>query len=74
MSNRDNFDFSHSFTKNHNVGKATKYHSPRIESERRKLVRSLLNALQRGAKFNYESSGGLRVAVTVPGNSGFGFA
>ena len=73
MCDRDDFDFGLGLTKYDNVRKASKHHPADVECELRKLLRSLLNALQRGAKFGHQSTRCVRAALPIPFNSGFGF-
>lgn len=73
MRDRHDFDFGRGFTKYHKIRKPTKYLPAGIECQLRKLVRTLLNPLQRGAKLNYESSRCVRAAMPVPFHGGFGF-
>ena len=67
------FRFRSWSTKYDNVRKASKHHPADVECELRKLLRSLLNALQRGAKFGHQSTRCVRAALPIPFNSGFGF-
>ena len=73
MRDRDDFDFGLGLTKYDKVRKPAKHHPAGLECELRELVRTLLNALQRGAKFYHQSTRRVRGALPVPFNSGFGF-
>jgi len=65
------FDFGRRLTKHNNVGKPPEYFSTSVESERRELIRTLLNTLQSGAKFDY--TGSKPTAQPIPFNGCFAF-
>jgi len=67
------FDFGRRLTKHNNVGKPPEYFSTSVESELRELIRTLLNTLQSGAKFDYKSTGCKPTAQPIPFNGCFGF-